>query len=236
MQANIFARELRLTAMESLAPKQAQIWELKRSGKTNKEIAAAVGCSENVVRKQLTSIYRKLGIKGGRDDLSKRSLTEIHRPEQAATLIDAATDPLGKYGKIAEAIRECGLPPSTGEAFLRRLRTRYAPVTREAKEFKTRDIVSRIDEKLEIAFEFMDEKVIGEASFRDLAMSSSALIEKRQLLIGEPTVVIDFNSRKKLNELLPAMLAEARRRGLAIEGEFVHVAAKDSGREDGGKG
>lgn len=222
--------------METLAPKQAKIWELKQTGKTNKEIAAAIGCSENVVRKQLTTIYRKLGIKGGRDDLSKRSLTELHRPEQAAALIDAATDPLGKYGKIVQAMREYGLPPSTGEAFLRRLRTRYAPVTRAAKEFKTRDIVSRIDEKLELAFEYMDEKVIGEASFRDLAMSSSALIEKRQLLLGEPTVVIDFNSRKKLNELLPAMIAEARRRGLTIDGQFTNVTAKDSANGDPVKG
>jgi len=214
--------------MESLAPKQAEIWTLKQAGKTNKEIATVVDCSENVVRKQLTTIYRKIGIKGGRDELSKRSLTEIHRPEQAAVLIDAATDPLGKYGRIAEAIRECGLPPSTGEAFLRRLRTRYAPVARAAKEFKTRDIVSRIDEKLELAFEYMDEKVIGEASFRDLAMSSSALIEKRQLLLGEPTQVVDFNSRLKLNELLPAMIAEARRRNITIEGQFANVTANNS--------
>ncbi len=223
--------------IDNLTEKQRTIFDLKGSHKTNKEIGAATGCSENVVRKQLTTIYRKLGIKGGRDDLSKRSLTELHRPEQAVVLIDAATDPLGKYGKIAEAIRECGLPPSTGEAFLRRLRTRYAPVTRAAKEFKTRDIVSRIDEKLELTFEFMDEKVIGEASFRDLAMGSSALIEKRQLLRGEPTLVIDFTTHKKVAELMPLFLAEARRRGLVIDGESrpspTMVATRESGVRPG---
>lgn len=47
--------------------------------------------------------------------------------------------------------------------------------------------------------------------------------------------VVDLNSRKKLNELIAAMIAEARRRGLVIEGEFAHVVAKDSTDDDGGK-
>ena len=40
--------------------------------------------------------------------------------------------------------------------------------------------------------------------------------------------VVDLNTRKKLNELMPKYLAEARRRGLAIEGECAHVVANNS--------
>lgn len=48
--------------------------------------------------------------------------------------------------------------------------------------------------------------------------------------------VVDLSTRKKLNELIPKYLAEARRRGLAIEGEFVHVVANDSANGDPVKG
>jgi hypothetical protein len=39
------------------------------------------------------------------------------------------------------------------------------------------------------------------------------MIEKRNLLRGEPTAIISDHERKKLHELLPALLEEAKRRG-----------------------
>ena len=210
--------------METLPAQQARIWELKRAGKTNKEIAAAVDCSENVVRKQLTTIYRKLGIKGGRDDLSKRSLTEVRQPEQAAALIDAATDP---FANIVDAIRASGLPESTGQALLRRLRAKFHLAGDQIRAIKTADMIRLLEEKIHLGFQFLDEKAAADASWRDLTVGISAMIEKHQLLSGKPTAVYDFNTRKKLEVLIPEFLAEARRRGITVEGEFTRIVAND---------
>jgi len=210
-----------------LTDKQHRILELKRAGRINKDIAFELGCSENVIKKQLTSIYKKQGTKGGTSELSKPTLTEQARPEQAAALMDAATDP---FANIAKAIRESGLPQSTGEAFLRRLRVRYGKVPQLVRELKTADLIRKINERIDLALEYMDEKVIAEASFRDLAMGTSALLEKRQLLKGEPTVILSDLERKKLHELMPLLIAETQRRGLhipstPIEGECKPVGA-----------
>jgi hypothetical protein len=45
------------------------------------------------------------------------------------------------------------------------------------------------------------------------------MIEKRQLLRGEPTQIISDAERKKLHELLPLAIAEAQRRGLTLDGQ-----------------
>lgn len=202
--------------MTKLTEKQSTILDLKKAGKTNQEIGAAVGCSANVVKKQVTTIYKKLGTKGGTPELSKQRSVEIAKPEAAAILIDAASDP---FSQISRAIKESGLPVSTGEAFLRRLRMRHGKVVTISRDFKTSDLIRKINERLELALEYMDEKVISEASFRDLAMGTSALIEKRQLLRGEPTVIVSDAERKKLHELLPLLIAEGQRRGITIEGQ-----------------
>ena len=206
--------------MSRLTDKQRRILELKRAGRINKDIAFEMGCSENVVKKQINSIYRKLGIKGGTLETSKPTLTEQAKPEQAAALMDAATDP---FANIARAIKESGLPQSTGEAFLRRLRVRYGKVPQLVRNLKTQDIIRKLNERIELALEYMDEKVIAEASFRDLAMGTSALLEKRQLLSGEPTQILSDLERKNLHELMPLLIVEAKRRGITIEGTAVKV-------------
>lgn len=204
-----------------LTAKQTQILELKRAGRINRDIGFEMGCSENVIRKQLTSIYRKLGTKGGTPELSKRTLTEQVKPEQAAALMDTATDP---FANIARAIEESGLPVSTGEAFLRRLRTRYGKVPLVVRDLKTADLIRKINERIDLALEYMDENVVASASYRDLAMGTSALIEKRQLLSGAPTQIISDHERKTLHESLPLLLAEMQRRGITIDGECKPIA------------
>jgi predicted DNA-binding transcriptional regulator AlpA len=44
--------------------------------------------------------------------------------------------------------------------------------------------------------------------------------------------VVDLNTRRKLNELMPKYLAEARRRGLAIDVEFAHIVANYSANRE----
>jgi hypothetical protein len=107
-------------------------------------------------------------------------------------------------------------------------RIRRAPAAHPAEVFrrgrgdrslKSGEIVDALNHKIDLALRYMDDKTMSEASFRDLALGTAAMIEKRQLLRGEPTAIISDAERAKLHELLPLAIAEAQRRGLTIEGQ-----------------
>ncbi len=214
---------------QPLTAKQQVIWDMKRpvdqggQGKINREIAAATGVSENYIGKAINTIHKKLGI-APRAALLEAALNrtvEVVSPEKAAAVVDAATDPEAKFKDIRLAMERAGMPGKLGDALLRRLRTKWLDVKEEVKALKTAEILDLLNKKIDLALRYMDDKVAAEASFRDLALGTAAMIEKRQLLRGEPTQIISDGERKKLHELLPALLDEARRRGVTVDGQVV---------------
>lgn len=142
------------------------------------------------------------------------------RGEGAAAILDASTDPLAK---IEDIVKASGLPVATVRAFMRRLKKDYGEVPAVVKEFKAAHFVAKLGEKIDLALDHIDEQVLQEASFRDLSMGASMMLEKMQLMKGEPTAIISDHERAKIHELLPILIAEAKRRGLTIEGSAVLV-------------
>ena len=205
----------------ALTEKQQRIWDMTRpvheggEGKTHKETAAILGISAPVVSKTLQACYRKKKVK------PKPAGAEHKDPEKAAAVIDAATTPDAEFklGKVREAFREAGLPIATAEALIKRLRVKYYGAVTAVRNLKTQEILDLLGQKIHLALQYMDDKVMSEASFRDLALGTTAMIEKRQLLRGEPTQIVSDHERAKIHELVPALLAEAQRRGLTIEGQ-----------------
>jgi hypothetical protein len=204
------ARGERLPGM-ALAPKQQAIWDLRQEGKARKEIASILGVSVPYVSKTMTTIYKKLGNSPGKGAAG----VERRDPEATAAMIDAASDPLLK---VKDALMEAGLPERVSEAMLKRLRLKFYGAVHEVRALKTHEIVRMCEEKLDMVRYYLDDKVMAEASARDLGLIAGVLIEKRALLRGEPTQIISDHERKKLNELLPLAIAEAQRRGLTLNG------------------
>lgn len=198
-----------------LTAKQQRIQDMRGEGKTRPQIASELGISEPVVNKTITVIRKKLGetskMKSGRLPL------EVCNPEKAAALIDGATEPEGLQ-KVRDAMRDAGLPEAVKTSLLRRLKVKYFGAVTEIRNLKTQEILDMMGKKIHLALSYMDDKVMAEASFRDLALGATAMIEKRALLRGEPTQIVSDLERKKLHELLPALLAEANRRGVTIPG------------------
>jgi hypothetical protein len=102
---------------------------------------------------------------------------------------------------------------------MRRIRQKYFGVVEATRSLKSGEIVDALNHRIDLALRYMDDKTMSEASFRDLALGTTAMIEKRQLLRGEPTSIISDADRMKLHELLPRAIAEAQRRGLTTEGQ-----------------
>ncbi|KPK66949.1 hypothetical protein AMJ82_11540, partial [candidate division TA06 bacterium SM23_40] len=65
--------------------------------------------------------------------------------------------------------------------------------------------------------ESISEADLEEANLRDKAVAASIMIEKRQLLSGEPTEIIDMQSREHVNVLVQALVVEAKRRGIDFD-------------------
>ncbi len=204
-----------------LTEKQQTVYDLRQSGKTFQEIA-------DLLDRKLQTIvdcYNTADMKMSRSkkDLTvpRRAATEdILPPEKAAEVLDRITDPFEKLSKVA---LECGLKPSVVEGIARRMKTRYLGVTEQMRAIKTHDMILKIDERIGHALSYMDDYVMADANFRDLAMGTAQLIEKRQLLKGEPTQIISVDERKTLNQLLPLLVKEAQRRGVTIDAEAVEV-------------
>ena len=208
--------------VKPITAKQQRIWDLRQSGRTVDDIARITGVSSRVVDAQIRTVKDKLQITDAQiqADAATMMLTESKQPEAAAILIDAATDPLGK---LEEAYAACGLPRGVATAIIRRYKTRFNGGYTATKNLKTDEILDLLGHKIHLALSYMDEKVMEDASFRDLALGATAMIEKRQLLRGEPTQIISDLERKKLTELLPALIAEGQRRGITIEGTATHL-------------
>ncbi len=209
-----------------LTEKQQAVWDLTRpvseggQGKTRAEAAAILGISAPVVSKTVQACYRKKGVKPVRGHMQ---LTETRKPEIAAAAMEAISDPWSEsrrqaIARVNEMLKAEGIPDKVSEALVKRLKVKYAGTVYAAKQLKTAEILEMLGKKIDLCAFYLDDKIMSEASARDIMLGMTALIEKRQLLRGEPTSIVSDAERAKLHELLPLAIAEARRRGLTVEG------------------
>lgn len=135
-------------------------------------------------------------------------------PDQGADALIEANDP---FLSIAQAAKKVGLSEKVIHALRGRLRARFEPVNREVKEYTTKHFQGMVETRLHMALHYLDDYVMAAASAKDLGIVIGILTEKRQLLRGEPTAIMSIEERLSLNELIPSVLREAKRRGMVID-------------------
>jgi hypothetical protein len=116
------------------------------------------------------------------------------------------------------AAKNAGVKPGVIQALVNRLRAGDPNVSgkAEVKRLEGKALVDAITDKLSMVLHYVDEYAISQANLKDLAVTTGILVEKSLLLKGQPTQIIDFTSRQQITQLVPAMLAEAKRRGLPV--------------------
>jgi hypothetical protein len=149
--------------------------------------------------------------------------TENTNPEAVAAVFDEATEPwIPTFAKIAE---EAGVNPGVATAIVKRLSRDHPALMAHTRNVKTKHFLSAIESKLGMALDALTKEKMDEAGARDLAVVLSILVEKRQLLRGEPTQIMSMAERKHMADILPLLLKEAERRGMTIEGDYEAVEA-----------
>ena len=127
-----------------------------------------------------------------------------------AELAGAVADPWGNLGKAAKL---CGLNPAMTKKLVERLRG-LEPAIQRAKEIKNEDLVKLLNERAYLLLAAMDETTIAKAGLGDLARAAGIVIDKRQLLRGEPTQIMSHKDRTRLDELIMEVVKVAEKRGI----------------------
>jgi translation initiation factor RLI1 len=122
------------------------------------------------------------------------------------------------------------MKPTLVANLIRRMRSTYAPVVEAAKRLTTKELVEQLEEKTTLVLGAIDEYAVAQAGLKDLSIAANILIEKQQLLTNKPTQILDVTTRMQVNGLLPMMIAEARRRGITVDGTAMRVVVSDEPR------
>lgn len=165
-----------------------------------------------MARKQGAQDYRVTPTKKNRRARDSNKAIEKTDPAKAGELLALLTTPSeARLGEIAEAV---GLSKEVVGRFVEVMRTSYMAFNEEVREVSANEFLPLIDTRAKQALQFMTPEKMAAANVRDLAVMFGVLMEKRQLLRGEPTQILSVDDRRQMTTLMPFMLKEAQRRGM----------------------
>ena len=206
--------------------RQMQAWKLFEKGMTQVAIARKLKISRTAVRNLIREAKYRIE-SGGVTIGQKSTAVEDLDPEMGVEGLEIATDPT--LGRVRKALRAVGFNEATTRGFMRRIERERNGAVLLARSVKTRDLLALVSDRAHRILESIDASDIDEATLRDKATSIGILIDKRQLLSGEPTQILSIPERGKLNDLVEIVVKEARRRGLQIDatGQVPQVLAPE---------
>jgi len=152
---------------------------------------------------------------------SAKAITEaVEDPELAAQILFLRAD--APDMTIKDIMEKTHAPRRMVSRILKEVTTKYPTVVHEVEKLSNRGIIDALNEKIKMAFQYLDDEAFDKMTGNQIAVALGIMIDKRQLLSGEPTAILSVQERSNLNELMPALLNEAnRRQGILIEGEVV---------------
>lgn len=147
--------------------------------------------------------------------------TENFHPEMVADLVVSMAENPGE--SVMALARACGMKESTARNIVTRMNMRYQPVIEEVRKVTSASLIEQIEEKLPILLDAITVKKVNESALREIAVAFGVLAEKRQLLKGEPTQIMTYGERDNINNLLPFLVDEAKRRGMVVDASFREI-------------
>ena len=148
--------------------------------------------------------------------------------EQLVVALDLASEP---FATVRKATEEAGFDIKVIQRLMDRLKARYQPVLSEMTTVKTAELTKMLEDRAYRALSYLDDYALAGASGKDLAIIAGIMLEKRQLLRGEPTHILSTTERQNMSELVPLLVREATRRGLTVQNEMEMVDVTPPGPE-----
>ncbi len=86
------------------------------------------------------------------------------------------------------------------------------PSAKGRVKFTDPQLLAVIEARLADVFEYFDDHTLARMSGRDLLVGVGILVDKRQLLKGEPTAITKFLDMRNMDEVMEMFRKEAARR------------------------
>jgi len=209
--------------------KQRTAHGLRKAGNTWEAIGQLMGVSAQVARS-----HCKAGEIHGLERLPTEKYTRrvaagsAHEKSLSTELgVFDPKDGTFDLEKFIEMAMSTGTPVRMAQAIGRRIQLNYGPVREEMKRLmSTKERVEATYAAAEKALGYIDDLSITGMNAKDLATTYGILVDKALVMGGKPNVIVDFNARRKLEALMPEMMAEAKRRGITIDGTATIVQEK----------
>lgn len=199
-----------------LTERQRAAYDMRKAGSTYEEIGVALGCKAQTAR-----TFCVQAEKNGLAPLPRRGQLQA-LASGAAAKADGGFD-LAGFDKLAKSM---GVPARVAQALARRIVAGMGMMKAEAKRMSLAEEIGKVTDIKQMILEYADPVAIAAAGLKDLTIAYGVLTDKALLLGGKPNVIVDFNMRRQLAELMPAMLAEAKRRGLTIDATATIIQEK----------
>lgn len=109
------------------------------------------------------------------------------------------------------------------------MKSRYRPLHDAVVSVKHEELLKLLDDRAWRALTYLDDFTLAGAGAKDLAIAAGILLDKAQLLKGQPTQILTHAERAKMDELLPMVIKECQRRGIIVDGVKTEssIAPKD---------
>lgn len=127
---------------------------------------------------------------------------------------------------VIKASNELGLSKQMTEAIKRRMTARKGVDVGTPKALTDRQLIGVIEDKIALTLNYLDHFNLAGAPAKDIQAILDGLIKNAQLLKGRPTAITSVEDRRKINELLPLLVQEAKRRGVIIDAEVERIEDK----------
>ena len=85
---------------------------------------------------------------------------------------------------------------------------------------KGQALADELRAKVSKALAYLDDHTLLNSSGKDLALIVAILMDKMQLIEGKPTALYDVQISHRIEIMMPQFMAEAKRRGLTLDGDF----------------
>lgn len=204
-----------LSMSPNAVERRRAIYEMRKANNEWATIASVIGLKEPTCKAYFKAA---IDIDGQAPLPAVLSRGHIADEEAVVEVMSLATNPFDeRFDELRASCKKAGMKPSLVAAIIRRMRSDLAAPHAEMKRLSLREMTDQLESKIALVLGAMDEYSVANASLKDQSIALGILVDRHQLLSGKPTQIIDMTARMQLQQLLPAMVAEAARRGMAID-------------------
>lgn len=202
----------------SAQERRKQVYDMRRAGNTWEDIAEISGLRETTCKAYMKAAIAVDGLPDFTDTAVNANALETRNEAAAMDVMVAASEPFSdeRFHELREACKKNGLAPRVANGLIQRLKSKYAPVVGELKRLSVEQMSGEFEKKINLVLHYIDEYAISQASAKDLGALLGILVDRHQLLNNRPTAIVDMTTRQQLSELVPAVVEEARRRGISL--------------------